>query len=255
MRTMFDSISVTALPAGADLYAGYDDGNWPDAAGIAAFHPGKTVVRITVNPADEIGDVLDVETGDATPTDAPRWVHNRRDLGADPSVYCTMSSWLACKNAFAVYGIAEPHWWVAHWTTSLAAPPTGAVALQWGHGSGYDKSSVVDYWPGIDPAPVPPSPPSPNPQPTPTVTGEPVHAVEINVEVKQGHGWASLPVPAGSVVSVVILATNPQDTASYADVPTSWAIASEAGSTSPNGVVVLEGGADGTYGVVLWVLG
>jgi hypothetical protein len=33
MRTMYDSIesTVTELPDGADLYAGYDDGHWPDA--------------------------------------------------------------------------------------------------------------------------------------------------------------------------------------------------------------------------------
>jgi hypothetical protein len=42
VRTMYDSIESTVLdlPDGADLYAGYDDGNWPDAAAIAVRFPG-----------------------------------------------------------------------------------------------------------------------------------------------------------------------------------------------------------------------
>lgn len=155
MRTAFDATDVLTLPAGADLYMGYDDGNWPNAAAIAAKFPGKTVVRITVFPADNEGDMLDVENGDATPAEAPAWVAQRRAAGhGGPLVYCAESNRVNVVGAFAVAKVALPGLFIA------AYPGVGAAlqeATDVGHqysdqggGGAYDISVVVDYLPGID---------------------------------------------------------------------------------------------------------
>ena len=164
-RTMYDGVDPTKLPRGAQLYAGYDDGRWPDAAAIAAAHPGVPVVRITTDPGDNLGQVLDVESGDATPNQAPAWCA-RAQL---PTVYCSRSAWPGVRQAFANAEEPEPSWWLADYQLSdHPAPPVppGAVALQYYSGPDYDVSTVSNYWPGIDglnPPPLPPPAPSPGP--------------------------------------------------------------------------------------------
>ena len=156
MRTMFDAIAVGNLPPGAAVYAGYDDGAWPDAAAILArFH--APVVRVTVNPNDDEGDMLDVENGDATPTDAPGWVRRRRASGhAGPLVYMSASLWATVRQAFSAQGVPEPGYLVAAYDGVAEIPP-GAIGKQYAGTipPGYDISVVVDYLPGIDPAPQP----------------------------------------------------------------------------------------------------
>jgi hypothetical protein len=157
MRSCFDSVSVNSLPGGADLYAGYDDGSYNDAAAIAAKEGGKTVLRITVNPNDNEGDVLDVENGDAIPAHAPGWVVRRRAAGhGGPLVYCSYSAWAAVKQAFSDMGVAEPGYWIAAYPGNGAALYPGSVGHQFVDHGGYDESVFVDYLPGIDPAPAKP---------------------------------------------------------------------------------------------------
>ena len=157
MSVMYDAINVLSLPAGADIYAGYDDGRWPDAAAIAAQFPSKPVVRITVFPSDNEGDVLDVETGDATPAQAPAWVQKRRAAGHTwPTVYCSESAWASVIGAFQAQGVAQPFYWVAAYPGAGATVPAGAVAHQWtDHNNAYDESVVNPGWP---PVPAPPNP-------------------------------------------------------------------------------------------------
>lgn len=152
-RTMYDGISPLRLPTGGDLYAGYDDGRWPDAAAIAARFPGVRVLRITTDPADTMGDVLDVERGDATVADIGRWLTARRAAGAWPSVYCALDTWPGAKAAVVELAGGPPPWWIAHYVSSAPVLPATWVAWQWGSTPGYDESVVADYWPGVDPAP------------------------------------------------------------------------------------------------------
>lgn len=152
-RVMYDGISPLRLPPGADLYAGYGDGRWPDATAIAARFPGIRVVRITTDPADNQGDVLDVERGDATPGDVPAWLTRRRAAGAWPSVYVAQSTYATVAGLVARYGLAVPPWWVAGYVATQPILPAAWVAWQWHSTPGYDQSVVADYWPGIDPAP------------------------------------------------------------------------------------------------------
>ena len=170
-RTMADRTSVVGLPPGLPLYAGYDDGRYNDAAAIAAAHPGATVARITVDVSDAIGQVLDVENGDATPGEAPAWCERVRARGAIPTVYCSASAWPGVRDAFTNAGVPEPEWWIADYQASPDAPPpipAGAVALQFWNGPLYDLSTVADYWPGVDATPPPaPSSDAPTTEPFP----------------------------------------------------------------------------------------
>jgi hypothetical protein len=162
MRMMFDGVTPAAVPAGAQLYAGYLDGKWISYPGLVAAHPAAVHVPIVVSASYNAGTVLDVENGDATPAQSVGWVLARRAATVDPTVYCSVSSWPAVKAAFAARGVAEPHYWVADYSLGdNPAIPAGAVALQYADRGGYDVSAVADYWPGIDAAPAPPPPPVP----------------------------------------------------------------------------------------------
>lgn len=149
---MCDSITANFLPAGCDLYAGYDDGRWPDAAAIAARFPGKRVVRITTDPRDVIGDELDIESGDATIADAPAWLIGRRARGADPSLYFSTALLTAVESYLARVRVP---WDRAHWHRAdyngVQKLEMGESAHQWRDFGPYDSSVVADYWPGIDP--------------------------------------------------------------------------------------------------------
>lgn len=149
-RTMYDAVTVSDVPATATLIAGYGDGYYQNVDAFKARFPHATVVEITVRPADNLGQVLDVENGDATPLQAPAWVAKRRQAGVDPSVYCNSSTWPQVRAEFAAQGVAEPHYWVAQYDGDPTIPQ-GAVAKQYQDVGPYDLSSVADDWPGIDP--------------------------------------------------------------------------------------------------------
>jgi hypothetical protein len=163
---MYDSVDPFAIPAEAAMVAGYVDGTyrWPQSGWDRFPHAVK--VRIAVHASTNDGLVLDREPGDATAAEAVDWVLMRRRAGVDPWVYCSLSDWPACRNAFAARNVAEPHWWVAAYpgpTDSHGTPviPAGAVAHQYTDATRpdgthhWDESIVADYVPGIDPAPNP----------------------------------------------------------------------------------------------------
>lgn len=150
MRTMYDSTNPNDIPATAQMVAGYIDGEfaWP-ADGWDRF-PAQGCVTIATQPGTNAGDVLDCETGDATPADCPGWIRMRKDAGlATPTIYCSRSAMVAVAQACGglIYDL-----WVADWTgephevlgaaaTQYASPGTGAN----GH---YDVSAVYDdAWP------------------------------------------------------------------------------------------------------------
>lgn len=155
-RKMYDAINASAVPTDGDLYAGYDDGNWPSARALAARFPGKTVVDITVNPNDNQGVVGDGPPDNGAWDEWVNWTLKRRAAGVDPTIYTNQSSWTAGIAAFKAAGVAQPHWWIAQYDGDPTIP-AGAIAKQYATGS-YDTSSVADYWPGVDPAPTTPPP-------------------------------------------------------------------------------------------------
>jgi hypothetical protein len=153
---MYDAINALSLPAGGDLYAGYVDGNWPSANAISQRFPHATVVRIATSSHTNDGVVGDGPPDNGSWPEWIGWVQRRRAAGVDPTMYCSLSQWPTGQAAFKAAGVADPHWWVAHYSPD-ATLPAGAVALQHTETAGFDISSVADYWPGVDPAPIPPA--------------------------------------------------------------------------------------------------
>jgi len=160
MRTMYDSTQPAKVPAGAQLVAGYVDGPYKWSDEDWGRFPGIPHVGICVNPADDLGDVLDVEQGDATPAHVPAWLQLRRKAGVDPTVYCSASVQGQIAEACRQAGVAQPHYWIALWNRVPSVEP-GHVAHQYLSGPSFDTSAVADVWPGVDPEPTPVEIPQP----------------------------------------------------------------------------------------------
>jgi hypothetical protein len=148
MRIMYDAVNLDNLPNDADLYAGYTSGHWPTFGALAERFPCKVYVSIAVN-ASHNAMVLDVESGDATPSQVPEWVLRQRVLGGIPTVYCSTSVWPSVIAACRAAHVALPQWWEAHYDGISQLSP-GSIAKQFKTGA-YDVSVVADDWPGVDP--------------------------------------------------------------------------------------------------------
>lgn len=161
MRTMYDGIDSDAdvIPTGAQLVAGYVDGDYVWSPADWARFPDSVHVGIAVRSSTDDGQVLDVENGDATPPQSVDWVLLRRAAGTDPTVYCSTSTWPTVRAAFQARAVTEPRYWLAQYD-GIAAVPPGAIAKQYASTVRWDLSAVADYWPGVDPAPKP-QPPAP----------------------------------------------------------------------------------------------
>jgi len=89
---MFDAINPDQLPSGSGYaYAGYVSGRWPDYATIKAKFPHARVLSIAID-AEHDADCLDIETGDATPSQAVAWYERQRKRGITrPCLYASAS--------------------------------------------------------------------------------------------------------------------------------------------------------------------
>jgi len=185
MRAMYDGVDATAVPAGAAIYAGYVDGNWQSYKPLAAKFPNALHASICVSASDS-ARILDVESGDATPAQAPGWASRQRSAGNPyPVIYTDGANWAAVQAAFSAQGVAPPLYWVASYVSDPASPPAipaGALAIQYYDYGGYDASLVADYWPGLDPSP------SPTPQPT---SQEDDEMTTTSVAGRAGLSWAA----------------------------------------------------------------
>lgn len=217
MRMMRDSTTASDIPADTPAVAYYIDGAfaWPEEA-LDRFD-AVPALPITVNPAHNIGQFLDCESGDATPGQCPAWVQMRRTSGARPGVYCNRSTWPVVQAAFARANVAQPDWWIADWTGQPHAIP-GAAIVQYSDpstsGGHFDDSEVFDE--SLLPAPVtaPAPTPVPTPAPAPPVPHEwsenmqnvPIHIAALD---DQGNGWFDVPGAANRVVSVKVNGSDP----------------------------------------------
>ncbi len=181
-RTMYDSVTMANIYAGAQMVAFYVDGRYANGTACRQRFPNAIKVGIAVFPSTNDGVVLDCETGDATPAQCPGWVKMRRAAGIDPTVYCNTATWPWVINAFRSAGVPEPHYWIAAYPGIGAALYPGSVAHQYDDPGPYDVSVVADFWPGVDSKPGPP-PPAPKPgQKDPRVTWGVQHAVHLTTD-------------------------------------------------------------------------
>lgn len=175
VRYMADSVdckqfhSVVSVPgvgvSAVSLTAGYLP---PSSFAASSQACGGTNVKIDVAAVHPEADVLDIETGDATPASAPAWViaHNKVRTDYPAILYCNRSTIHAVANALAAAGLVvnrDYKWWIATLDgTQAVADMTGVVAVQvWSakyFANNIDLSIVYDdAW---KKAPVPPSVPA-----------------------------------------------------------------------------------------------
>ena len=111
MITMYDSIYVANLPAGAEAYAGYVGGFWPT---FSSLPPAEYKLSIAIN-AREDAMCLDVESGDAVAAQAPGWW---RAAQQNHYLYTSASNAQLLINTMADAGIARSQYklWTAHYT-------------------------------------------------------------------------------------------------------------------------------------------
>jgi hypothetical protein len=168
-RIMRDSVTAADIPlAGLDLVAGYGNGRYQWSPADWARFRGLPFARIDVLGTEPQGcGVLDVETGDATPGEAPGWVRSRRasHRGTYAVLYCNRAGLPAVEEAMTsarmVLG-TDYHLWVATLDGTKTLPDmAGVVAVQYqaatatsgpGH---YDQSVVYDdrWHPSLPAAP------------------------------------------------------------------------------------------------------
>lgn len=116
--TMYDSVTVSEIPAQAAAVAGYVNGSyftWPE---IVRSFPHAHKLSVAVNASHD-AECLDVESGDATPDEAPSWVRRQIARGVKrPVVYCSTSTAPAVLAQLASHGVARSaiRLWTAHYT-------------------------------------------------------------------------------------------------------------------------------------------
>ena len=166
-RKMYDSVNIDNLPLDGDVYAGYVGGNWPTYEPLMKKFPHKPVVSIAVQ-ANQDAQVLDIESGDATPEQAAAWVARQIKLGRKrPTIYTSHALMQDVLNEIAKAKVERPDFWIADWTGAAHAIP-GAVAVQWASNDRFDETVITDpTWPEVASAPKPAPKPEPKPEPKP----------------------------------------------------------------------------------------
>jgi hypothetical protein len=139
--TIYDSVTPSSIPAGAPA-AVYSDGSYAASPAQVAGHPGT--LWIDTNGSNPKANALDVEPGDATPSQAGQWVAQK--LTATPNqtaiVYTMRSDWSATQAAIGQlppWMQSHVKWWIADPTGSPHMVP-GANATQWYWGQNYDET-------------------------------------------------------------------------------------------------------------------
>jgi hypothetical protein len=155
-RTMYDSVTVGNIPPAARAVAGYVNGNYQTMPELRARFPKARKVSIAVASAFA-ADCLDVEPGDASNADAPRWYRRfkARRSRAKPIFYTSASNVDALLEELDRSGIPRHAYliWSAHYTDSrhVCSPRTcgypAADATQWTtHGETVDESAVRPHF-------------------------------------------------------------------------------------------------------------
>lgn len=158
----YDTVTISTVPANPQAVAGYVGGSWPTYLPLVRAFPKALHVSIAVN-AGEIADCLDIEPGDAVPSQAPGWV--RWMISLHHSRPCLYSSWSEMHSVNADLGgsgIARSavREWDANWTYVAHLDP-GFDCTQWTDhslGRNLDESTCARSFYGPLPKPKPVDP-------------------------------------------------------------------------------------------------
>jgi len=131
--TMYDDVTISLIPPSAKAVAGYVNGQYANFSALKTRFPNAKHVSIATDAAFN-ADCLDVETGDATPAQAPAWVARQLKLkpNVKPKVYANRSTMPSVKAALMQAGFhpGDVLLWVAEYTYK-AHIPNGFDACQW----------------------------------------------------------------------------------------------------------------------------
>ena len=139
---IYDSVTPSAIPAHHEI-ATYADGGYAVAPSQVAGH---RVLWIDTQGTDPRAAALDVEPGDATPSQAASWTwHKLRAAEKSVAIIYTMrSEWPAVRaavNTLPGHMRSQVRWWIAD-PTGTPHVVRGASATQWYWGSRYDITTA-----------------------------------------------------------------------------------------------------------------
>lgn len=149
------------IPAGTQA-AGYDTGSggiaWSSSDYAAHDKPFPAIhIDQDAGASDYLSDILDVESGAATPAECARWVANARANYNSavrrgqrwPGIYCSQSTAGSVQSALGSAGISNVPFWIAEWGIGEAQAQSNVAD---GSGGGYptigwqyQNGTYVDY--------------------------------------------------------------------------------------------------------------
>lgn len=138
---MYDAVDLSQIPSSSGAVAGYVDGHWATYSSLVKRWPHAKHLSIAVSASAD-AQCLDVEQGDASPSEAVAWYKRQHARGVTlPAVYCSVSVARTVLDLLEHAGIPRSHLrlWSAHYTgrPHLCGPQCGfglnttADATQW----------------------------------------------------------------------------------------------------------------------------
>lgn len=144
---MYDSTVVAHIPDDAVAVAGYVNGIFTTFDDLVMRFPHAKALSISID-AQTDADALDIETGNATPAEAPAWVRKQHARGEKtPWVYANTSTMPQVIDALTKDDIRRSEYrvWTAHYTGVPHIEP-GSDATQYeDHAEIYDVSLCEPY--------------------------------------------------------------------------------------------------------------
>jgi hypothetical protein len=161
---MFDSVTVSAIPSWARAVAGYlPPSSWPTFTALVRDFAHAVHVPIAVQASVIIRGVrmgcLDVEPGDAVPSQAAAWIRAEISVHVKPCLYSNLSEWSQVQADLTAAAIPRTAYfkWLALWVFHPGLTP-GYDAQQWTEVAlrrNLDESTASLAFLGLVPAPKP----------------------------------------------------------------------------------------------------
>jgi hypothetical protein len=142
---MYDSVTLSVIPAHPPAVAGYLSGLFPTFGHLAADFPGALRVPIAIHALPVYPSLvgrmacLDVEPLDATPAQSGPWARGEIRLGVKPCLYS------ALKNGMAQVLVSLRQWLGSGWRSKVFlwdADWTGSPRLD----AGFDATQWTDHY-------------------------------------------------------------------------------------------------------------